>query len=74
MKGAFINCPWKECGKMMLKNAYLRPGSYFTMRCYHCGVISSIVSENGQVVLKVLKIPEEYSTDDDDSDIVTLRL
>lgn len=59
---------------MILKGAYLRPGSYFTMRCYHCGVISSVRSENGQIQLKVEKIPEEYSTEDDESDIVTLRL
>jgi hypothetical protein len=59
---------------MLLKNAYLRPGTYFTTKCYHCGTEVTIQSDNGQIMLRVDKIPEEYLSDDDENDIVTLRL
>lgn len=59
---------------MLLKNANLRPGSYFTTRCYHCGTISTITSEAGRIQLRVDKVPDEYLTDEDDNGIVSLRL
>ena len=59
---------------MLLKNVNLRVGSYLTIRCYHCGTISSISSELGTIKLKIDKIPDEYLTDDEDSAIVSLSL
>lgn len=73
MRGLFIKCPWSECKKMMLKDANLRPGSFFTMRCYHCGTISTVYSDNGQIRLRIDKLPEGF-TDDEDSDMVTIAL
>jgi phage FluMu protein Com len=50
MRSIIINCP--DCRKMLMKNTYLRPGSYLTIRCYYCGEIISVVSENGRLVIK----------------------
>lgn len=73
MKGIFVNCPWKECNKMLLKNAYLRPGSYFTLNCYYCGVTVGVNAQPGKVELKIIKIPDDYLTDDDESDIIIMK-
>lgn len=74
MKGIFVNCPFKDCKKMLLKNANLRPGTYFTTACYHCGTITEVTSEPGKISLRIIKIPDEYLTDDEDSSIVSLSL
>jgi hypothetical protein len=57
---------------MLLKNAYLRPGTFFTTRCYHCGATVSISSENQKIMLKIEKIKEEF--DEEDDGIVNLTL
>lgn len=74
MKGIFVQCPFKDCKKMLLKNAHLRPGTYFTTACYHCGTITTVRAEPGKIELTIDKIPDEYLTDDEDSGIVSLSL
>jgi len=60
---------------MLMKNTYLRPGSYLTTRCYYCGEIISIVSENGRLVLKNDGHKCDGSLqDNEESDIINMHL
>lgn len=72
MKGIFVNCPLKQCKKPLFKNAYFRPGTIFTTRCYWCGSIISVKSELTVLELRIDKKTEEF--DEDDSSIVSLSL
>jgi hypothetical protein len=72
MKGMFINCPARNCKKMLFKNAYFRPGTFFTTRCYHCGSIVTIQSENLNIKLILERVKEEF--DEEDEDIVNLSI
>ena len=66
MKGIFIHC--QECKKILLKNAYVRNGSQFDLRCYFCGSIFHLSTAGGEVYLTVLtkerKIEPEPTKDD----------
>lgn len=57
---------------MLFKNAYFRPGTFFTTRCYWCGSIVSIFSENQILNLKLEKNLEEFNNEDDN--IISLSL
>lgn len=74
MKGIFINCPNRDCKKMLMKNAYLRPGSYLTTKCYHCGAMVTIESEQGNIKLKCQPVDKFDLTDDEDDGIINLHL
>lgn len=72
MKGIFINCPSKDCKKMLLKNVVLRTGTRFTLKCFHCGAGVSVEAQQGNIQLKLLTpvvdIAVDNSADDDDDD------
>lgn len=58
-----------------MKNTYLRPGSYLTTRCYYCGEIISVVSENGRLVIKNSEHNCEGNLNVDESDdIINMHL
>jgi len=73
MRGLFINCPNREdCGKLLLKDVFLKAGSYLTVKCYHCGASIKIYSEGIKIKLKLLDI-NRISTDsltDEEDDII----
>lgn len=58
MKGVIINCPVMTCRKMLMKNVYLRPGSFLTIRCFHCGETIDIDSRRGEIMLSIGKVPD----------------
>lgn len=64
MKGVFLNCP--ACKKMLGKNAYLRPGSFLSIKCFHCGASIDIISEVGRLTIKVPRTKPEFTEEDDD--------
>lgn len=66
MKGIFINCPSSDCKKMLLKNAYLRIGSYLTIRCYHCGALVILRAEEAKITLRLVEDPRKQPEDEDD--------
>jgi hypothetical protein len=74
MKGIVISCPVKSCQKLLLKNAYLRTGTFLTMRCFSCGTTIMINSLQGKIELTVDKLgiidksPDNTGFDDDDED------
>lgn len=75
MRGIIINCPVVKCRKMLMKNTYLRPGSFLTIRCFHCGMIIEVVSEQGEIQLSIKnaetivdKPVEKSEVDEDDED------
>lgn len=73
IKGIFINCPYPSCKKMLLKNAYLRNGSGFTMKCYFCGEGIELLAEAGEIKLRMLNPPvykpvDNSQIDDDEDD------
>lgn len=72
MKGIFVNCP--ECKKPLFRNAYLRPGSFLTCKCFYCGIQILLNAEPGKVILKKLTEPVEKLPlpDDEDDDIMML--
>lgn len=74
MKGIIINCA--ICNKPLLKNAYLRPGSFLTLKCYHCGSAAELFANGPQLVIKVLApiVDKQPLTDSDDDDIVMLKI
>lgn len=75
MKSIIINCPVPDCRKMLMKNAYLRPGSYLTTKCYYCGEIITVISENGRLVIKQEGHDHEAGlTDDEENAIINLHL
>ena len=80
MRGIIITCPNKDCRKMLMKNTYLRIGSYLTVKCFHCGVMVSINAEQGNIELRLQKTSEDISvdksslTDDDDDDTIFLSV
>lgn len=74
MKGIFINCPNRDCKKMLMKNVYLRPGSYLTTKCYHCGSMVSVESEQGNIKLKCEPVDKFNLTDEEDDGIINLHL
>jgi hypothetical protein len=78
MKNIIINCPRTDCRKMLMKDTYLRPGSYLTTRCYYCGEIINVVSENGRIILSTEghECPKNDSNlpEDDDGDIINMHL
>lgn len=74
MKGVFVKCPFSECNKLLFKDTYLRPGSFLTTRCYHCGTIITATAEVGKLILRIVKVPDEYLTDEDSSAIIGLSL
>lgn len=67
MKGIFLTCPY--CKKMLLKNVYLRIGSFLTMRCFNCGEPVEISSESTRIIVKMLSKPVELTDEDDDDTI-----
>lgn len=71
MKGIFINCP--ECRGMMMKNTYLRPGSYLTNKCFNCGSMIEVRALPDKVTLKSLSTPIRGLTEDEDDDIIFLH-
>jgi len=73
MKGAFINCPHRDCGKLLIKNCYLRVGTYLTLKCFHCGNTINVRSEAGRITLSMDKVAEKL-TDEEDSGIMFLKL
>lgn len=75
MKSIIINCPARGCRKMLMKNTYLRPGSFLTTKCYYCGETVTIISENGRLIIKQEGRDREADlTDDDESAIINLHL
>lgn len=78
IKGVFINCPYKICKKMLLKDAYLRNGVDFKMRCYFCGEAVQIEVEAGEIKLRMLNPPVDKSVDnstfdeEEENDIIFL--
>lgn len=74
MKGVFVNCP--ACRKPLFKNAYLRPGSFLTVKCFHCGKGVEAAADPGRLVLKVIPNPAENVdlTTSEDDDIVLLNI
>lgn len=58
---------------MLFKNAYFRPGSFLTCRCYHCGSMISLKSENNQILLKIEKVQDDFD-EDDENQVVSLSL
>lgn len=81
MRGIIINCANKECRKMLMKNTYLRPGSFLTVRCFHCGVIVDVHADQGTIKMKIggeiqQNKPVEKSslTDEDDEDMIFLSV
>jgi len=71
MKGVFINCP--ECKGMMMKNAYLRPGSFCTNKCFNCGSLIEIRSEPNRITLHQLSTPSRDLTNDEEDDIMFIH-
>ena len=69
MRDLFINCP--DCKKLLLKGAYLRVGTKFTMKCFSCGTSISIRSESGKIICKVDR-EEVIKIDDDEDETVFL--
>ena len=75
MKGIILNCPEKGCRKMLAKSLYLRYGSFFTVRCFHCGSTIQVCSTVGTLEITILKSEfagspaDEDLTEDDDDDI-----
>lgn len=72
MRGILIKCPFKECRKPLIKDAYLRIGSYLAVKCYHCGVLVEIRAEASNITLKIMENPNVL-TDDEDSGIVFMQ-
>ncbi len=75
MKGIFLTCP--ACKKPLSKNTYLRPGSFLTIKCFHCGMSVSLSSEPRQIKITQLSPPpvdNQNLTDDDEDDMVVLSL
>ena len=69
MRGVFVNCPNKDCKKMLMKDVYLRPGSHFTFKCYYCGFTITISAEVGIIKTTIVKREEtEELTDDEEDD------
>ncbi len=73
MKGIFINCPSKQCKKILMKNVYLRPGSFLTTKCYWCGASVEVISEQNRIILKPI-VDKSDLTDEDDDGIVNLSI
>lgn len=67
MKGIFLNCPY--CKKMLLKNVYLRIGSYLTLKCFYCGEDVHILSDATGIIIKKLSNPDKLTNDDEDGTI-----
>jgi hypothetical protein len=59
---------------MLMKNTYLRPGSFLTTRCYYCGDIVSVNSENSRITLKIEKKEDDSLQDDENSSIINIAL
>lgn len=75
MKGVFINCPYGNCKKLMIKNAYLRPGSFLTLKCFHCGQTVVVNSESGRILLsKQIDRSQETLQNDEIDDIVFMSV
>lgn len=74
MKGIFLTCP--SCKKPLAKNTYLRPGSFLTIKCFHCGMSLAIESEPRNIKIKQLSPPivENSLTDDEEDDILIVSL
>ena len=74
MKGIFVNCP--ACKKPLFKNAYLRPGSFLTIKCFHCGISIEASAESGRLVLKLIgnAVEKPNLTTGEDDDIVLLNI
>ena len=66
MKGVFVNCPSRECKKMLAKNVTLRPGDGLQMRCFNCGLLVDIRAEVGKITVKLLKERESLTDDEED--------
>lgn len=54
---------------MLMKNTYLRIGSYMTIRCFNCGELVDILSEPNKITLK-LQANDRSLTDEDEDDII----
>lgn len=74
MRSLLISCPFKGCGQPLLKKATLRPGSEFSVRCYSCGTDINVRSDQGRIELRIVRVPDGYLTDDEENDIVMMRL
>lgn len=72
MKGLFINCPYKACKKLMIKNAYLRPGSFLTIKCYNCG--GSVEIDVDQGIINLRKTLDKDLQDDLEDDTVFMSV
>lgn len=66
MKGVFVNCPSRECKKMLAKNVTLRPGDGFTIRCFNCGTLVDIRAEASRLILKTIKEKTDLTDDEED--------
>ncbi len=66
MKGIFVNCP--GCKKMLFKNAYLRPGSFLSTKCFYCGSSLTLDSQPGKINIKIVGKVVDNSLDDDLAD------
>lgn len=74
MRGIFVACPAKDCKKPLFKDAYLRPGSRLTIKCFHCGAMVAAKAEAGQLILELLNPPEPEVIDDEDDGVVIMNL
>lgn len=77
MRGVVLHCP--SCKKLLARNVFLRIGSYFSMKCFHCGKFVDISAGLDNIEVKSSKdtstksMDETNLTDREDDGIVFLN-
>lgn len=71
MKGLFLTCP--SCKKMLIKNAQIRTGTAFDLRCFSCGNFIHLDTRSKRIELSYQHFTSNNNeTEDDDSDDVAV--
>lgn len=78
MKNIIVYCPNQDCRKILIKEAYLRPGSKFKIKCYHCGSASYLRGETGNKILteldEYIQTKKKSLTNNENSDTLFLKV